>query len=88
MVRGTGIALRTPQYIKNKIKNNNFPKKKIITIKAKEKSQTKIVTDRNFETNDLPQKNPFYDDISRYDRSPAQIYLEYRNILSLWQNGM
>jgi len=36
----------------------------------------------------LPQKNPFYDDISRYDRSPAQIYLEYRNILSLWQNGM
>jgi len=23
MVRGTGIALRTPQYIKNKIKNNN-----------------------------------------------------------------
>lgn len=35
-----------------------------------------------------PQKNPFYDSILRYDHSPAQIFEEYKNIISMWQNGL
>ena len=54
--------------------NNDFifPKKKIISIKAKDERQTKIVTNRNFKTSYLPQRNPF--------RKPANLKKNTKNL--------
>ena len=38
--------------------------------------------------NHSPKRSPFYETISRFEHSPAQIYQEYAAILSLWQNDM
>ncbi len=43
-----------------------FPKKKIITIKSDKKKQSNIEINKNFTSIDLPQKNPFRENLTQH----------------------